>query len=551
MKKLLLAAVAMLLFSCSNDDNAPVIDPVEENPEFPENCISDTGYFIKSQADVNLLAFRSICKIEGDLYIGSDFRSPASDITDLSGLSTIQEVTGKLVIVINNELQNLHGLENIRKVGALEIIDNSKLTSLEGLGIVEITGVTDSNNQKSGLLILRNDALINLKSLENLTSVPSVKLSQNKALKDITALAGLKSLPELEIIENHALINLEGFNNLTNVGSIRLESNLLLNSLGAFGNLTDLGSFYCGGNPMLLSLKGFEKLTKINVLSVLQSQFTSLEGIQNVRSIDYLRIESNPKLNNIAQLDKLTSVHSVDLRDNQSLVSVQGLHNLKSCIYKINIQENNALTSVSALSSLESIDELEIRDCNALTSLQGLGAIKQINNLRILGVPLSSIDYVGNIHSLSILQISDTQIASLSGLSGLTYLKIFTVYDNNNLTSLSGLENITSLTTLSIGNCPNLTSIQALSNVDAFSEYFYEGLLHKAAIYITNTGLVSLDALSNVTNSPSNLVIENNPELSNYCGLENLNMDTLEYVSIVSNQYNPTAEDIIAGNCAQ
>ncbi|ALM49352.1 hypothetical protein AMR72_10870 [Flavobacterium psychrophilum] len=551
MKKLLLAAVVTLLFSCSNDDNASVIDPVEENPEFPENCISDTGYFIKSQADVNLLAFSSICKIEGDLYIGSDLRSPASDITDLSGLSTIQEVTGKLVIVINNELQNLHGLENIKKVGALEIIDNSKLTSLEGLSIVEITGVTDSNNQKSGLLILRNDALTNLKGLENLTSVPSVKLSQNKALKDITALAGLESLPELELIENYALINLEGFNNLTNVGSIRLESNLLLNSLGAFDNLTDLGSFYCGGNPMLLSLKGFEKLTKINVLSVLQSQFTSLEGIQNVRSIDYLRIESNPKLNNIAQLDKLTSVHSVDLRDNQSLVSLQGLHNLKSCIYKINIQENNALTSVSALSSLESIDELEIRDCNALTSLQGLGAIKQINNLRIIGVPLSSIDYVGNIHSLSILQISDTQIASLSGLSGLTDLKIFTMYDNNNLTSLSGLENITSLTSLSISNCPNLTSIQALSNVDAFSEYFYEGLLHKGAIYITNTGLASLDALSNVTNSPSNLVIENNPELSNYCGLENLNMDTLEYVSIVSNQYNPTAEDIIAGNCAQ
>lgn len=551
MRKIQFFFASLAMIACSSNDDAPVTEPVEENPEYPEECILTTGYSIKSQADVNLLASRNICKIEGDLFIGADFRSPASDINDLSGLSTIKEVTGELVIHSNNELQNLHGLENVRKVGALEIIDNSKLTSCEGLGVVEISGIIDSNNLVRGLLVLRNDALLNLKGLENLTSTASVKLSGNEAFKDITALAGLKNLPDLEIIESNALTNLEGFNNLTNIGNFRLEGNLSLNSLEAFESLTNLKFFSCGGNPMLLSLKGLENVVKMEALSISQSQFTSLDGIQNVMSLNYISLRSNKYLRSISQLSNTTSVINIDIRDNQSLESLQGLHNIKSCEHYINIQENNVLTSILGLSGLESVYEIAIIDCSALTSLEGLGALRQINNLKISNVPLNSIGNLGNIHSLSILEIFRTQITTLSGFGGLSNLKIFGVFNNSNLISLNGLENVTTLARLSVENCPNLVSIHALSNVNSFSEYFFEGVLYEGKISIINTGLTSLDALNNVTNSPANLVIENNSALGDFCGLHNLNTDILEYVSIVGNQYNPTAQDIIAGNCSQ
>ena len=58
-----------------------------------------------------------------------------SDITDISGMSTLSGITGKLTIINNPLLTSLQGLENLEEIqgNSLVIHNNASLTSIEEL----------------------------------------------------------------------------------------------------------------------------------------------------------------------------------------------------------------------------------------------------------------------------------------------------------------------------------------------------------------------------------------------------------------------------------
>ena len=63
------------------------------------------------------------------------------DLTDYSGLESLQTVNGNVTLSTNPLVQNFVGLENLSSIGGnLTIEDNPSLTSLEGLNISSVAG---------------------------------------------------------------------------------------------------------------------------------------------------------------------------------------------------------------------------------------------------------------------------------------------------------------------------------------------------------------------------------------------------------------------------
>jgi hypothetical protein len=126
-----------------------------------------------------------------------------------------------------------------------------------------------------------------------------------------------------------------------------------------------------------------------------------------------------------------------------------------------------------------------------------------------------------------------------------------TIQNNEGLTSIGSISQIVSIDNFDIRDNIGLTT---LGN---FPDLAYLGL---SFIY-DNVDLQNLNGLEQV-NDVEAIVIAGNELLANFCSLENLvvygNGAEQEVIDgayrldiIPNNAYNPTVEDIIAGNCSQ
>lgn len=156
---------------------------------------------LNTQEEVNtfVATYPNCTEINGDLRIGNAVEE--SDVIDLSGLSAITSVVGRLLIINNDILPDLDGLSAITSVGeALDISDNGALTSLSGLsGITSVGGF---------LMIRDNDALTSLNGLMAITLVGgTLQVTNNDALADVSGVANIdaSSLGLLLIASNPQL----------------------------------------------------------------------------------------------------------------------------------------------------------------------------------------------------------------------------------------------------------------------------------------------------------------------------------------------------------
>lgn len=187
---------------------------------------------LKSQAEVD--AFCGCEVIEGNLRI-------TGDVTSLQPLNGIKNIKGFLAI-FNTELSDFSGLESIEVLETdFYIGENPNLKNLKGLeNVGSING---------GLIIEQNPVLENLDGLM-INNTNSISLGSNDALTSIQALNKITSLSFLTITANKKLPNLEGLNNLTNLGnettlgggssSLVIGGNASITTLSALSNLKNL-----------------------------------------------------------------------------------------------------------------------------------------------------------------------------------------------------------------------------------------------------------------------------------------------------------------------
>jgi len=204
-------------------------------------------------------------------------------------------------------------------------------------------------------------------------------------ISDLTGLAGLNSVSgSLLLYYTTSLPNLTGLEGLTGVGDLYIEAARLLTSLDGLQNLVSIDGLHILRNANLPNLVGLPStLASVSNLEISGNPMMSdLEGIPAIGEITRsVHISRNDKLANIEALGSSgfpasdTPQVDVTISQNPLLASLSGLPAIDK-IGSLAITENTMLTSLSGLESLVEIwdglvviNSPALRDCSALTTV--------------------------------------------------------------------------------------------------------------------------------------------------------------------------------------
>ncbi len=306
------------------------------------------------------------------------------------------------------------------------------------------------------------------------------------------------------------ITDLTPLSNLTTImEDLRIFDNDLLTSLNGLQNLTQTGTLHLKNNDALASIAALSGLT--------EAPF----------SFPAILIDNNDALTTLNGLQGRTNTVRLYVWGNAVLGSLTGLENLTQA-YQVTINFNAALTSLSALQNCAVTELLAVVGNTSLTSLNGLNSVTTLNGPFPVGdallinqnPALTSLNGLNNLTQARGVQIQDNAaLTSLTGLDNLT--QIFglingnlTIRFNNALTSLDGLGSLNSIEKeLIIEENPALTNIMGLS-----------ALTNVNSIYLfNNDALTSLAGLNGLTTIPAGIRLITNDGLTSLSGLNNLN----------------------------
>ena len=311
-------------------------------------CTGDLTF--SSQAEVN--AFPANCAIiNGNLIINGD------DITDLSNLLSIQQVTGSVIIgdtvqgVVGNDLlTNLEGLNNIETIDSnLIICQNPVLESLSGFSSLAEVG---------GDIVVKN-----CDSLDSFTLI---------VLNGVGGNITLSGLP--------LLVEVGPFNFTQHNGSIVIDGTGLV-GLGGFSGLLGIGGdLFIQNNPNLTELNLQNLIDLGGCLHIINNVLVvDLSGLGNIQTIGGdIRIIDNDLIQNVDDLGSLTSINgSLVISENDLLANLDSLANLLQVLDSLVVTNNPNLSACCGLFPLLSganapnviIIENNLAVCNSVAEI--------------------------------------------------------------------------------------------------------------------------------------------------------------------------------------
>ncbi len=359
---------------------------------------------LKTQAEVDEFGKMGYTKVKGLVINSSEDEN--EKITDLSSLNTIEEIEHNLQIV-NFYGKSFSGFDKLKRVTTFNI----KNDTIESLHFPELEYATNF------LIGMLNDDV-------------SVGFS-SQSLENI-------SCPKLKTISNNFVVssriqNFEGFSNLSEIGGdVRLYGRF--ENLKGLEKLTSLDYLTLQG-MYLTSLEGLENLKTVRkVLEITYCQnLESLQGL-NVENVGSLLITGCLRLVDITALSKVTELDQLRIRGEMFLESLEGLHNLKAVKGNLTLSnvgvrnysggEHAGISDLNGLRSLERIEgNLKIQDCYKLRTLDGLEKLTKLEGFL-------NVDYCEELINLNGIQnLTEigpaiairycTQLADYSGLAGI------------------------------------------------------------------------------------------------------------------------------------
>ncbi|MDT0620384.1 InlB B-repeat-containing protein [Croceitalea vernalis] len=325
-----------------------------------ETC--DLGTFdgdvnLETQEEIN--EFGNLCYtgISGNLSISG---LNSSSITDLSALSNLKEVGGEIAIVFHSNLNNFSGLENVDSASGLRI---SNVSNIENLDVFNnlIQGVIDSNKVDFSIAIGACPELTSVTVFSGITQLKNLRLGSLNKLETLDGFQFLEHVSDTMILGNFPLMS--EYNNLENLRTVGIQLTLSFTtsflSLEGLGNLESVGeSFFIQENT------GLE----------------SLQGLNSNLTVERLWIEKNPALNSLAGLNINGSVN-LRLDDNDALINLNGANFSNSNNMIFVLQFCDGIVDLSGMESISSMETVFIRDNTSLVSLSGLENLNELTTL--------------------------------------------------------------------------------------------------------------------------------------------------------------------------
>jgi hypothetical protein len=369
-----------------------------------------------------------------------------------------------------------------------------------------------------GNISIAGDDIVNLAGLSGIESIHG-HFSIRNALS-LTSLAGLESLKfisgDFSLQRNLQLISLSGLDNLVTVnGAVGLYTLPLITNLQGLGKLEAIGNDNSFG------------WLQVGENNSLQS-FDGLSGLEVVNgSID---VFDNPILENVTALNTVhTVLDGIAFSYNENLQNLDGFLGLEAVGSFLWIHGNGQLDSLDGFSNVAEIGQnLIITGNNSLFDISGLNQITVVNgDLEISSNPqLANLAGLASISSVSgdvVIALLDSLI-DLDDLSNLTYIGgKLEIGIHANLTNISGLSgvNFGELDALSISGNQSLINLDGLERITGITGDFY---------IQNNSVLQNVDALSNIDHVAGRFNITGNTVLGDLDGLSNLLSVSLDVI---------------------
>ena len=205
----------------------------------------------------------------------------------------------------------------------------------------------------TSLKIINAEKLTDISALASLKNLNELDLSWCEKLTDISALASLKNLNELDLSACVELTDISALASLKNLKVLRLYRCFKLTDISALASLENLEALY---------LKCCKKLTDISALA----------SLKNLKQLD---ISLNGfVLTDISALASLKNLNELFLNDCYKLTDISALASLEN-LKKLDLKRCEELTDISALASLENLEYLDLSDCPKIKDIDVLKSL--------------------------------------------------------------------------------------------------------------------------------------------------------------------------------
>ena len=436
-------------------------------------------------------------------------------------------------------------IERSRTVeGFVQLTSQSEVNEFAAQGYERINGTVHIGNPEGRSDIRSLSALNTIKAIDS-----TLLIYENSSLFDLDGLENLVRVGDLGLFSNENLSDLSALSNLTDVGTLRIEYSQDLTSLEVFADLDTIGGdFVLIQNDLLSTLdfsslehvagdvivSGNASMTELTWLPMLRTvggsfgvtnhvQLPSLQGL-NIQSIgESLTLIDNPLLTDLKGLESIESAGGLNIIANRQVTAIDELTILREIRGDVEISFNDRVSRIE-FPSLTRIDgEFSVHGMPELTDLSGFSQLQAINGyLRgLFDVPqITDLQDLTSLTTLGGIYLIDASLESLKGLEQIQETELVFLYVNEHLSSMEGLDNLASV-----------------------GYYFFVG---------ANPGLQSLQGMENLSEVLDSAIIAGNDQLTDFCALERfVNSGTPNGLSIRSNEYNPTLQDLLDGNCQE
>lgn len=284
-------------------------------------------------------------------YVGGFFDiQELVSLVDISPLSELDTIVGEFKFWENPIAAYLPLMENLDFLGGLRIEANSALLNLSGLeSVVEVQG---------DILINGNSSLQNIDGLINIQSADAIRIDGNETLANVNGLSSIVTTNFLRIVSNPMLHSYSGLENLNEVGGILiLRDNASVENVNGFSSLNHIdGYFEFSGHELVEDFSGFNNLLSIGgELEVDENNgLINLNGLDNLMSVGgRLKFTANENLISSEGINNLSIIQGDLYVFNNGFESLSGLSNLNTISGEIYISSNEALSGPLPFDNLD------------------------------------------------------------------------------------------------------------------------------------------------------------------------------------------------------
>lgn len=208
-----------------------------------------------------------------------------------------------------------------------------------------------------------------------------------------------------------------------------------------------------------------------------------LTGIENLKNLYYLSLNSYNKEIDLSCIESLTNLHSLSLGgifNTASLKKLTGLKELSIHINSNNNSNNIALDDLKDLTNLENLSlyGLKNESLSPLNNLTNLSRL-EINYSGVGKINLNEISSLTNLYELSISNVDASDLSGIENFELLNKLEIeqATGYiDNIDSTSIQKLNNLKELRLYTSGDLSWVNNITSLTKLTLFGTYGENGI---------------------------------------------------------------------------